>query len=587
MKIEQFEIERKFSLDASTLDREKRTIEGASIASDTPVKHMIDGVARSVVLVHEKGSVHTRGEKVPLLWSHDMDQPIGNITNVRVEGGKTRGTFNFSRNSKATEVWQDIQDGFLSDTSVRAVLMDFEEDGDTVRVTQWLLPEGSVVTTGADNSVGLDRSIKEEKVMTDEKSPETVDNKGSGDITVADLTLVRERNQKQGAEAAIKAERKRISDINRMFDAHLSRGAEVSDLLTAVTTNDTSVQRAGELLLELLSKDQTPLSSDFVQTEKTGSMDRQTATVTEDQMDKFLRGAGNALEIRANVASDEVKKTAGENPYLGSTLSELAAEYLRAKNIGMGGMSRMQIVGRALDRASGMISHTTSDFPALLENVANKSMMMGWTETQESWRQWCQVGSVQDFKEFSRINTSLFPDLEEVPEGAEFPYKTMSDLKEKGQLVTYGALFSLTRQSIINDDLRGMTDTPANMGRSAARKVGDIAYLQLTSNPTMNQDGVALFDAAHNNLGTGGPISVTTVDEARILMALQKDPSGATLNLRTSNLLCPVALSGVASTLRNSQYDPAGTAGTSYALVRTACPRSSKPAARFPVSRPV
>jgi hypothetical protein len=110
---------------------------------------------------------------------------------------------------------------------------------------------------------------------------------------------------------------------------------------------------------------------------------------------------------------------------------------------------------------------------------------------------------------------------------------------------------------IINDDLAALSSIPSNMGRAAARKVGDLAYNILISNPTMNQDGTALFDATHNNIAaTAGAPSVAIVDEMRTAMALQTDPSGATLNMNLDRLIVPKALVGVASTLRNAQFDP-------------------------------
>ena len=40
---------------------------------------------------------------------------------------------------------------------------------------------------------------------------------------------------------------------------------------------------------------------------------------------------------------------------------------------------------------------------------------------------------------------------------------------ESIQLATYGKMFSITRQAIINDDLTAFTDIPRKMGRAAAR----------------------------------------------------------------------------------------------------------------------
>jgi hypothetical protein len=82
-----------------------------------------------------------------------------------------------------------------------------------------------------------------------------------------------------------------------------------------------------------------------------------------------------------------------------------------------------------------------------------------------------------------------------------------------------------------------------------------------TGNPLMDEDGVALFDAAHNNLLTGAAINTTSVDAMRAKMRLQKLPgqtSGAS-NIRLAYLLVPVALEGNANVVLNSEFEVGST----------------------------
>ncbi|HDY6498146.1 TPA: Clp protease ClpP, partial [Pseudomonas aeruginosa] len=69
-------------------------------------------------------------------------------------------------------------------------------------------------------------------------------------------------------------------------------------------------------------------------------------------------------------------------------------------------------------------------------------------------------------------------------------------------LATYGELFSITRQAIINDDLQMLSDIPFKLGQAAKATIGDLVYAVLTGNPAMS-DGKALFHADHSNLLTG------------------------------------------------------------------------------------
>ena len=122
-------------------------------------------------------------------------------------------------------------------------------------------------------------------------------------------------------------------------------------------------------------------------------------------------------------------------------------------------------------------------------------------------------------------------------------------------LATYGKLFSISRQAIINDDLSAFTKVPMMMGRAAMRTVGDLVYAILTGNPTMS-DNVALFHNTHKNLLTAAALSVARIDAAKTAMRTQKDGK-ATLDIRPGFLLTPVALESTAKALLAAEYDPA------------------------------
>jgi phage major head subunit gpT-like protein len=58
----------------------------------------------------------------------------------------------------------------------------------------------------------------------------------------------------------------------------------------------------------------------------------------------------------------------------------------------------------------------------------------------------------------------------------------MSDRGVNLVLATYGKIFPITRQAIINDDLGAFTKVPAKMGTAAKRTIGNLVYAILTSN---------------------------------------------------------------------------------------------------------
>lgn len=559
-------------LDREQANDEQRTMP-AALSSELPVARWFG----TEVLSHDQDSIDLSRAAggLPMLFNHNSDQPIGVIRDIKLDADrKLRGTLHFSNNAKATEVWGDVRDGFLKDISIGYQIRKWKEeaDSDTVRVTDWLIHEASVVTVPADHTVGINRNM--EGIMpTENKSGGDID--ARDELNVVDLKATRERNLKEGQDAGAKAERKRQADIRSSFVAYLSRGGEYQDLLDHCVDKGVTAVRANELLLSLLAGDAQPLAGDYHQTETNGSMDRNTAKDVKfqsgsynrggaDVLDRFMEGAEKAIMVRANLIEDrDEQKAARSNEFYGMRMSEIAREYLRAINVDTKGMDQRGMVGAAFTRAA--ISHSTSDFSNLLENIANKAALIGFEEAPETWATWARKGSLSDFRQASRVNMSTFGDLDVIYENGEYKYGTFSDLKETLTLATYGKMFNISRQAIINDDLDAFSRIPRSMGRAASRKVGDLAYEVLTSNPTMNQDATALFHANHNNFvagGSGAAPSVATIEAARTAMALQTDPAGNVLNISPAYLLVPKALEGTAKVIASAEYDPAGTAGT-------------------------
>jgi ATP-dependent Clp endopeptidase proteolytic subunit ClpP len=278
------------------------------------------------------------------------------------------------------------------------------------------------------------------------------------------------------------------------------------------------------------------------------------ASMTVDAADNFIDGATQALMAKAGLTKHDPS-----NSWNNRSLYDLAEAALVQAGAGTRGMDKMSVVQAAFSPRAA-ITHTSSDFTRILANVANKAMLKGYEEAGETFQQWTAAGSLPDFKPQSRVDLNLFPALAKVEEGAEYTYGTIGDRGESIQLATFGRLFSVTRQAIINDDMSAMVRVPQRMGRAAIRTIGNLVYSVLTTNPLM-ADGENLFSPAHFNDGND-PLSIDGLDAARVAMALQKDPDNIAaggLNIRPSFLLVPVALEGEARILLNSQYVPGET----------------------------
>lgn len=319
--------------------------------------------------------------------------------------------------------------------------------------------------------------------------------------------------------ARVVAEQKaRVSGIQDVFAMFGGKHQELQ--AACISDVECTVVMAKDKLLAELGKDATPSN--------------------KNTQNHIYAGNGNfvgdgirqALMCRAGY--DERQK---DNVYNGMTLREYARMALTERGIGVSSYNPMQMVGLAL-------THSTSDFGNILLDVANESLLLGWEDADETFEQWTKKGQLSDFKTAHRVGMGGFSSLSKVREGAEFQYVSTGDKGETIALATYGNIFSVTRQAIINDDLNQLTDVPMKMGRAAKGTIGDLVYAILTGNTKLS-DGKALFHADHDNLSSGA-ISVASLDNARKLMRLQKE-GDRTLNIRPAYMLVPVALDTLAS----------------------------------------
>jgi hypothetical protein len=152
-----------------------------------------------------------------------------------------------------------------------------------------------------------------------------------------------------------------------------------------------------------------------------------------------------------------------------------------------------------------------------------------------------------DFKTIYGVRLSEGPELDLVHEGEEYKTASLSDSKESYAVKKYGRILFITREMIVNDDTRALSRLPQMFGQAAARKESDIVWALITSNPTMAEDGVALFHADHSNLETDvankGSVDSSKLSSGRAAMRTQAGMSGSYLNLYPRYLMVPAAQS--------------------------------------------
>jgi hypothetical protein len=232
------------------------------------------------------------------------------------------------------------------------------------------------------------------------------------------------------------------------------------------------------------------------------------------------------------------------------SLLRMAEEMLSSSGINCRGMAPIEIAERAL--------HTTSDFPALMASTLNRRLRSAYEENVPSYRRWARrAPNAPDFRSIEVVQFSAMPDLLKVNEAGEFKYGTASDGKINYAVSTFGRIIGVSRQTLVNDDLRALERITTGFAGSAARLENRTVYSLLTANAAMPYDNAALFHANHGNLGTAAAIGVPALSEGRKNMRLQKGLQNEELNLAPSYLLVPATQEHLAYQFTSSQYVPA------------------------------
>lgn len=568
---------------AEDIDADARTAR-ASLSSDRPYKRWFG----TEVLRHDAESIDlSRAEAggLMLLFGHDPARPLGRVRDLRVEAGRLVGDLAFSESADAREIWPQVRDGWLREVSIgyRVHKWEIDEDEEIHTAARWELLEASIVTVPADASVGVGRNDEGDTVTkrTSDNAPTGTQGAG-GDVV--DFQAVRASAHADGEAAGRRALVQRNAEIGRIFARFRDRGERFAalerDLLLSECSLEVARDQLDALVAEELAGDppaargerRAPAARD-ADDEGRGYHVRPRANGTGhraehgiDAIDRFGSAAADALAYRAGVVRDseraELEHRLRANPMRGATLAEMAREYCRVGGIDVSGLDRLEMVGRALTRA---VTHGSSDFPVLLVSTAEKALLMGWEQAGENWDRISRPGSLSDFKAARRVGVGSFSDLLDLKNG-EYQAGSIGEAAASIQLATYGRKVGISRPAIVNDELGALGAIPMKMGEAANRKVGDLVWGLLTSNPNLD-DGVAWFAAGHGNLaGAGAAISVASVNSGIVAMATQRAPAPGTGELGATaqvslpvQLLCPWTLRGLAIGIAGAEFDPATT----------------------------
>lgn len=406
--------------------------------------------------------------------------------------------------------------------------------------------------------------------------PETT--QGAG----ADARRVNEQALTAAREEAVRAERQRVNEIESLGATATKYGIDGA-VISEFIAKGVSVDQARKEIFDRLAKKGTlNVHGDEFVTRSEGG-----ASVTRDGLEQrlacmqmamllrtdgrfflsrrkdhngndlgeYLRGCGPEAQQRAEDMGRE---------YRHFKLIDMAKEYLELRGAPVRGMDVTRIAELALQGPSrgpeffAGGAESTSDFPAIVANVANKTLRQSYEAYPRTFQPFCRQVTAQDFKPINRVLLADAPALPQLNEKGEFTHIQLTDNNISYALATFGGLVALTRKVIINDDLQAFTRVPAVLGVAAAQRESNTVWGIITSNPAAVYAGdkasTALFHANHANLLTGAGSSIDpnvnateaalqkAYGQARAALRSQKGPQGTPLNLIPRFIAVPTAL---------------------------------------------
>lgn len=201
-----------------------------------------------------------------------------------------------------------------------------------------------------------------------------------------------------------------------------------------------------------------------------------------------------ARESFRNISLQQVLMMAAvQNGYSGSPFERIHAGNLR------------EVLRAAFNPTAS--SAGTATVSGILSNVANKELLAGYMEEDNSWEAISAIKSVSDFKQVTSYRMLDDMEYEEVGPDGKIKSGTLNEESYTRQAKTYAKMFALTRAQIINDDLGAFDDVRTRLGRGSAKKMRKVFWT------TYMTDLVTFFTAARGNYISGAG---TVLDNAGV-----------------------------------------------------------------------
>jgi len=278
-----------------------------------------------------------------------------------------------------------------------------------------------------------------------------------------------------------------------------------------------------------------------------------TARITRDERETRRIGMTEALAAQIGRRDPQDGRA---RPFMNMSLVEMAA-----LSTGYRGPVRT-----AYDREQVfMAMHTTSDFPLSLQNALNKELEARYRLAEPTFRRIARQKTFRDFRPHPMIRPGDFPMLQPIGEGGEIKYGTIGEKAESVALASYGIALSISRQTLINDDIGAIADMIADQGRAVTRWEDKTFYEMALGGangdgPTLVETGRQVFNATDKTkAATAAAITIASLSAGRAAIMTKTSIDGNDLGLMPAILLVgPEKLTEAQQIVSPIQADQAG-----------------------------
>ncbi len=190
---------------------------------------------------------------------------------------------------------------------------------------------------------------------------------------------------------------------------------------------------------------------------------------------------------------------------------------------------------------------TTSDFPLLFGDVLDRQVLAAYKGVAPTWKQYMKLSTNKDFKVSDRYAiTGGDQALDRVGEKGEYLASDRKEAQYHLSVLKYGRQFDISWESIINDDLGALKDTPTRFALAATRTEHRIAvgqYAQDSGGGATHAASGQLYSTAAGEINdVAALLAIGTLEAGLEAMASWLDAAGEPIMNRAKFLVVPPAL---------------------------------------------